>query len=157
VWFAAEKIKPTLERIADALEALATTAGRVRFILNRPGQITFEAVGQRKVGKMSFIQFKIVLPPVADADAVDRELSVQIGDGEPEVESVGIETREVYGHEGPQDSTVRLSLVNIDDAANRSEPSVLEAVLTDTVPPAQPGELAIVATGERPEEEEPQA
>lgn len=157
MWFSTENIKPTLERIADALEAGAATVGRVRFILNRPGQITFVATGQRKVRDMSLIQFKVVLPPVVDPDVVGRELTVQVGDGVPEVEAIDNEALEAVGFEGPQDSAVKLSLVNIDDAGNRSVPSVLEAVLLDTIAPAQPGDMAIVAIGERVEEEEPDA
>ena len=145
MWFYTKNITIVLKRIADALEA-------IRFIQNTPGHLSTVITAERKVTNMSIISFNIVLPPVVDSDVVARELVIQIDGVEPEIVDLGITETEV-GREGPQDAELRLELTNIDDAGNRSMPSILVAVLADTFSPAQPGELSIVATGERNEPE----
>jgi len=43
---------------------------------------------------------------------------------------------------------VHLELIDEDDAANLSDPSVFDFTAADTVPPAKPGELGARITGE---------
>ena len=100
---------------------------------------------------MSTISFKVVLPELTDADVVSRELSVQVGDMPPDVRALPTDATEAADYSGPQDAPIKLSLVDIDDAGNRSEASTLEAKLVDVFPPATPGVLSLVETGERTE------
>lgn len=116
----------------------------IRFCLARPGPLQIRFLREDH----DMIQFKVVLPPVVDTDVVSRELSVQVADGEPTVLPLAKDQTEAEGFEGPQDADVSLSLVDIDDAGNRSEASTLDVTLADTFPPAAPGELSIVQTGE---------
>ena len=99
---------------------------------------------------MSTINFKVLLPTLLDlaGDVVTRELSVSVGEQPPEIRSLPKDATEADGYGGPQDSMAIVTLTDIDDAGNRSLPSVLNVVLTDTFPPNQPGELGLVQTGE---------
>jgi len=116
----------------------------IRFSMSHPGSLTLFLLEQN----MGTINFKVVLPTLVDADVVSRELSVQIGDIPPDVRMLPVSAIEASDYSGPQDAPVRLRLVDIDESDNRSEASTLDAVLLDVFPPAKPGELSLVETGE---------
>ena len=144
-------IKRTLWRVANALEDLSYNSSRLvdaikdlRFMSSRPGRLT---IIEKEIS-MSLITFKVVLPELKDADVVSRELTVQVGDGAPQVVTLAKDAVEADGFTGEQDAAIHLSLVDIDDAGNRSVPSVLDSVLVDTFPPAQPGVMVLQETGE---------
>lgn len=132
-------VNATLERIAIALEG-------IRFQGTKPGLLKLISLSEPI---MSVISFKVILPQPVDSDVVTRSLSVQIDDNIPEITEVSPDTAEVDGFEGLQDAKVKLSLVDVDDAGNPSQPSTLDVVLLDTFAPPQPGLLGIVATGEQ--------
>lgn len=111
---------------------------------SKPGKIYILVTGERAMA----ITFKVVLPPVSAPDVVKRELSVKIGDADPIFTELAADATEVDELEGAQDAEVEVSLVDIDDAGNRSEASVATAVLADTFAPPKPGELGIELTGE---------
>ena len=114
----------------------------------KPGQVSINLIGERsREGMADMILFNVSLPPKAAPDVASREVTIKIGDAE-EVKSLGPDVELVEGLEGEQDLSVMVSLVDIDDAGNRSEASVAEAVLVDTVAPPQPGALGIVVVGE---------
>lgn len=93
-----------------------------------------------------------VLLPAAGVDVESRELTVTIdGTAQPAMTPAkGDVSTQI---KVPQDSTCHLSLVDIDDAGNRSEPSTFDFVATDTLPPATPGALGVnlVSEEETPE------
>lgn len=96
------------------------------------------------------LKFKVGLPPATAADVVSGELSVRIDAGEPIVIATAKDQTEVVDGQlsGRDGATVELSYVLIDDAGNRSEPSVFVGQLLDTIAPPKPGELALVITEE---------
>lgn len=96
---------------------------------------------------MNVILFDVTLPPASAPDVVRRELTVEIN-GVPVVNELPADTLSMAGLQGPQGALVRLSLVDIDDAGNRSPESVLEATLLDTFAPPQPGQMGVTVTGE---------
>jgi hypothetical protein len=140
-----------LDRKLDVVEGLLFDL----LLKGKPGLVTFTIVGERSViGMADQIQFSVNLPAKAAPDVVSRELTVVIGDGEPDVRALAGDVLVVEGLEGDQDATVELSLVDIDDGGNRSEPSTASGVLVDTVAPPTPGALAIEVIGETFEEPE---
>lgn len=140
-WFTDKNVAYALNRIADSLAAM-------RFQFSTPGQLRVVFTQKWRNGTVDTIKFKVILPELVDADVVSRELTVQVADLPPAVSTVDKLTTEVDGFSGEQNAPVKISLIDIDDAGNRSEPSVLEASLLDTFPPAKPGELSLVETGE---------
>jgi predicted anti-sigma-YlaC factor YlaD len=84
----------------------------------------------------------------ADADVVQREL-VSAVNGEVVSTTVWAGTAVDLGTlSAEQDAQVSLSLVDIDDAGNRSMPATVTFVAADTIPPSAPGGLGVMLVGE---------
>jgi hypothetical protein len=81
-------------------------------------------------------------PAIETADVVSQELTVKVGDAE-NTESYSADATVSNEFTALDNEEVTLTLVYVDDAGNRSEPRVQSFIATDTIPPAQPGELAI--------------
>jgi hypothetical protein len=88
--------------------------------------------------------------PVVDHDVVARELSAVVdGVAQPVAVFPGTAT-ELGSVTVPQNASVVLVLVDIDDAGNRSAPATVEFVAVDTIPPAQPGSFGVTLVAEAP-------
>ncbi|NBT76099.1 MAG: hypothetical protein EBT15_09045 [Betaproteobacteria bacterium] len=99
--------------------------------------------------------YKVSVGPVVDADVVERQLVVAINGTNPvdEFKVFPADTTELGEISVPQGASVLLTLVDVDDAGNRSEPAVLEFVAEDTLPPAQPGAFGVTLVREEKNEE----
>lgn len=98
---------------------------------------------------MDLIKFVVSVPEEATADVVKREVTVTLADGSvSSVDVVGRAAGDSAEFSGPQDSEVTVSVVNVDDAGNKSEPRVKVETLKDTFAPPEPGEIALKVTGE---------
>lgn len=131
-----------------SLAGIESLLSGIKFSLGRPGRLGLLQVGE---DSMSKIIFEVALPGLAAPDVVKRELSVQIGTEPVSVvtlEGATLSDATVTNLKGTQDSPLHLELVDIDDAGNRSQPSVYDAVLADTFAPPAPGALGIKAIGE---------
>lgn len=118
--------------------------------LRRPGRVFIVIYEERKMG---MLVFKLVLPVVAAMDVVKRHLQVQLGTGaEPQVFELDKNVTETEEFRAPQGTVVTGSLIDEDDAGNRSEPSTFEFTLEDTIAPPQPGQVGLVVTNEEPDE-----
>ena len=125
---------------------------------SKPGPVGITITGERsEEGMADIIKFSVSLPPKAAPDVVNRELTIVIGGGEPDVRNLDADVNVVEGLEGPQDAMVEVSLVDVDDGGNRSDASVASATLLDTVAPPQPGTLGIEVLGESFVDDEPVA
>jgi hypothetical protein len=94
------------------------------------------------------LRYSVTVAAAVDADVVTRVLTVNVdGIGRDSVEFSGTAT-DLGEIVVPQDSYVVLSLVDVDDAGNKSEPATLEFTATDTVPPQQPGALGVSLVSE---------
>jgi hypothetical protein len=51
----------------------------------------------------------------------------------------------------PEGASVQLSLVDVDDAGNASEPASVDFVAADTLAPSQPGSFTVSLVAERSE------
>lgn len=99
----------------------------------------------------AMLTFKINLPPepTEASDIESGELTVTVGGGTPAVIPTVKGQTEVAGLTGNQGDTVEVTFAYVDDAGNRSvHPSSLSVELTDTIPPANPGELSLEVTAE---------
>lgn len=92
--------------------------------------------------------YSVTAAPVVDADVVSRKLTVTVN-GEVRGETAYEADTTNFGEFGFADSdAVVLTLVDVDDAANVSEPAVFEFVATDTIPPAAPGSFGVTLVRE---------
>jgi hypothetical protein len=83
-----------------------------------------------------------------DADVVSRMLTIVVNGEDMGTVDVPVDSTELSVFSAPQDAEVTLTLVDVDDAGNKSEPAVYSFVATDTIAPAQPGGLGVTLTGE---------
>ena len=84
-----------------------------------------------------------------DGDVVARLLTLVVNgedQGTAELPASAAEGLSVFSV--PQDAEVVLTLVDVDDAGNKSAPAVLTFTATDTVPPQQPGALGVTLLSE---------
>lgn len=142
----------SLERAINRLaEAVETLTRKLFPPIERPGLLTFRVTSERSTDMADKLKF-VVSVPAAEGDVVRRALAVTLPDGSVQTSQLaGKDAAESDEFEVDQDSIVKVSVVNVDDAGNESEPRVAEFTIKDTIPPAQPGELTVRVTGEVPE------
>jgi hypothetical protein len=112
-----------------------------------PGNVSIRITGETSMADV--LLFVVYLPPKSAPDVVARELTVEI-DGETQVLELDADSTQVSDLFGLEGSTVSLSLVDIDNADNRSGASVFNTTLKDTIAPPKPGVLGLEVTAERP-------
>ena len=113
--------------------------------LRRPAMVFVVCKG---TGVDGMLVFKFVLPAPGASDVTERRLNFTIGDAEPisvTLEGGALESGEYQGQQGV---SVNGSLVDVDDAANASDPRDFAIVLADTIAPPQPGEVGVTVTSE---------
>ncbi len=121
--------------------------------LTRPGEL-YISVTQGE--DMTEFQVRVLLPATRPGDRVTaREMTVTIDGGTPAVATLAADAAQ-FDVWAPEDSTVKFSLVDLDAKGNRSTAREREAAVTDTVAPAQPGELAITTIDQRETPDAPQ-
>lgn len=94
------------------------------------------------------LRYSVSVAAPVDADVVKRVLTVGVDytDRDPvEFDGTTTDLGEIVV---PQDSQVTLTLVDVDDAGNESEPARLAFTATDTLPPQQPGALGVMLVSE---------
>jgi hypothetical protein len=116
---------------------------------SNPGLLRISITGEDPMADK--ILFQVVLPPKSAPDVVRRELTVSFADGSQDVIELSADATSSDTLKGDQDSEISVSLVDIDDAGNRSEPSLAAFELLDTVAPPAPGELGLSIVGEETE------
>ena len=96
------------------------------------------------------LTYRVSVGPAVDADVIERRLVVAV-DGLVPADAVKVfpgAATELGEVSVPQGASVLLTLVDVDDAGNRSEPAELEFVAEDTLPPAQPGAFGVTLVRE---------
>lgn len=104
----------------------------------QPHYIKYLYVRKEKgVNKMSLV-YEITCAAPVDNDVVERRLVVTVN-GEAVSTDVYAATIINLGEKVFQDGDiVKLSLVDVDDVGNISEPAIIEFVAADTLPPSMP-------------------
>jgi hypothetical protein len=112
----------------------------------RTPKLTVKQTGRNTMAVI--LTYVITAAAPADADVVQREL-VSAVNGEVVSTTVWAGTAVDLGTlSAEQDAQVSLSLVDIDDAGNRSMPATVTFVAADTIPPSAPGGLGVMLVGE---------
>lgn len=94
------------------------------------------------------LTYSVVAASPSAPDVVSRELVVAVnGEVKPVVYFAGA-TTDLGTVTAPQNSEVTLTLVDVDDAGNRSEPTSFVFVALDTLPPSAPGSIGVTLVGE---------
>jgi hypothetical protein len=117
---------------------------RVRRV--RQPQFFYEQKGEDPMADS--LTYTIVAAPVVDADVVNRLLTLVINGEDQGTAEFPASATELSVITVPQDANVVLTLVDVDDAGNKSTPAVVEFVAADTIAPAQPGAITVTLVGE---------
>lgn len=119
----------------------------------RPARVT---LAEKVELDMDRFGFTFALPP-SDPDTASRELSITVNGGDPPTvktyqPTAAVTDQLIFN----QDDQLVLTLVDIDDAGNRSQASAaLSVTVNDDVPPATPGALGVASKVELPDESPP--
>lgn len=92
--------------------------------------------------------YSVTAGPPVDADVTSRELTVVVNGETLSTTSLNGSATDLGEVKVAQDAVVMLSLVDIDDAGNRSKPATTEFEARDTIPPAQPGQFGVTLVRE---------
>lgn len=87
--------------------------------------------------------YALAVGATADGDVVERRLTVEVNGEVEKINSYPAATVDMGELSFKQGDSVVLSLVDVDDAGNVSEPAVLAFVAADTIPPQAPGGFAV--------------
>lgn len=101
-----------------------------------------------KDGESNMLKFYLSLPAKGAPDVVARELLVSVAGAEPALYVLEADAAQSPEFAGSDNDSVAGTLVDIDDAGNRSGASEFSFVLVDTIPPATPGAVGLVVTEE---------
>lgn len=91
---------------------------------------------------MSLI-YKITAAAPVDADVMERRLSVKVNDTNRDTLLFSSSTTDFGELKVEQSDNVVLTLVDVDDVGNLSNPAILEFTAKDTLPPSEPGSFSI--------------
>lgn len=103
---------------------------------------------------MDILKLAVKLPAVTSGGAIKYILNIvrsDTGFGElpaAEIQDIPLTQAEVV-MEAVQDSTIKLSIVAVDEAGNQSPPTEAEFTVLDTIPPSLTGDFSVRAVGER--------
>jgi len=99
------------------------------------------------------LTYRVSVNAPVDGDVVSRELTVTVNGVESTVVTAAGNATDLGSVDVPQDALVVLSLVDVDDAGNKSEPATVEFTALDTLAPAQPGGFNVTLVSEKVVEE----
>lgn len=94
------------------------------------------------------LTYRVTAGAPVDGDVVSRVVTVTVnGESQGSVSYVG-STTDLGVITVPQDSEVEVTLVDVDDAGNSSDPATYSFVAVDSIAPATPGALGVTLVGE---------
>jgi hypothetical protein len=104
---------------------------------------------QRGETMANVLTYRVSVNAPVDGDVVSRELTVLVNGVELMVVHALGSATDLGSIDVPQDALVVLSLVDVDDAGNRSAPATVEFTAVDTLAPAQPGGFNVTLVSEK--------
>jgi len=93
------------------------------------------------------LTYSVVAAPATDADVVERILTKTVN-GESDAKAYPADAGKFDDLVVTQGDLVILTLVDVDDAGNRSGPASLSFTAEDTIPPADPSGLGVTLVSE---------
>ena len=114
--------------------------------VNTPGGLRVEEIRSNDMADL--ITYRVSAGAPVSGDVVSRLVTVVVDDVTQGSTAYGASVVDFGNITVPQDSSVTVFLVDVDDAGNKSEPASISFVAVDTLPPAQPGFLGVTLVGE---------
>ena len=97
------------------------------------------------------LTYRVSAAAPVDADVVSRVVTLKINGEEKGSRTFEGPVTDLGTVTAPQNAEVELSLVDVDDAGNVSEPATYSFTAVDTLPPAAPGAFNVTLVSESPE------
>jgi hypothetical protein len=110
---------------------------------------------KRVKGEDMALVYSLSCEAPVDGDVVERRLTVAVNGETVSTDPYAPDTVDFGEFTFAQDDNVVVSLVDVDDVGNVSDPAVLEFVATDTLPPVVPGGFSVALVREVPDEVDP--
>jgi hypothetical protein len=130
------------------IKSVAALARAKSVVISSPQGLSVRQIERDDEAMADTMTYEITVAAPAANDVVSREMTVVV-DGvyrDPVVfPAYEVNLGQVSA---PQDSNVVVSLVDVDDSGNRSEPATVSFQALDVVPPAVPGGLSVTVVGE---------
>jgi hypothetical protein len=98
------------------------------------------------------LTYRVSAAAPVDADVVSRVVTLKINGEDKGARTFEGAVTDLGTVTAPQDAEVELSLVDVDDAGNMSQPATYTFTAVDTLPPAVPGAFNVTLVSEAPEE-----
>lgn len=103
----------------------------------------------RRKPMSDLLTYQVTVGAPVDHDVVARQLSITVDGVSEGTRSYEGGTTDLGTFEASQDANVVLTLIDVDDAGNYSEPAVLSFVASDTLRPSTPGAFNVILVSER--------
>lgn len=147
--FTLSKILSELVALVAVGKLLLVELRAIRKLLGRraPGLVFLKVVREED----GMLIFSLSLPEAADKDVREggrRKLVVKVGEADSQSFDMPGDTTVTSELSGKDNDAVVGTLVDVDDAGNESPAREFSLVLTDTIAPAQPGEVGITVIRE---------
>ena len=133
-----------VNKLTAEVSRLRREVKRLAFVQRRP-MVRFFLVDE--VDGMALVYAVSAGAPV-DKDVAVRELSVTVDGVKSPVATFAGDATDLGDLRVEKGAAVVATLVDVDDAGNRSQPAVVEFVAVDTIPPATPSGFAITLVRE---------
>ena len=99
------------------------------------------------------LTYRVSAAAPVDGDVVSRLLTLVVNGEDQGTAELAADATELSTFSVSQNDEVVLTLVDVDDAGNKSEPAVLTFTAVDTLPPAQPGSFGVTLLSETQSDE----
>jgi len=134
------------------------------YLLNRcsksvPRPLMFRSkylFSKRIKGEDMALVYSLSCESPVDGDVVERRLTVAVNGETVSTDPYAPDTVDFGEFTFAQDDNVSVTLVDVDDVGNVSDPAVLEFVATDTLPPVVPGGFSVSLLREVADEPAPE-
>jgi hypothetical protein len=136
-----------IRQINNNLRQIKRTLQQMNMRMIHPSLKVFNIRSLMKDGVIMLV-YNVTAGVVVDKDVTERRLTVTVNDAPVSTKSYAADAV-VFDEVGVnQGDKVVLTLVDVDDAGNVSEPAVCEFVGNDTIPPVKPGEFGVALVRE---------
>jgi hypothetical protein len=125
--------------IALVVLFVAAVIKRKRTRTKRPLCFKYHFVRKEKRDTYMSLVYELTCAPTTEVDVVERKLVVTVNGEVVSTDSYSRDTTSLGERTFAQGDNVVLSLVDIDDAGNVSEPAIVEFTALDTIAPSTPG------------------
>jgi len=125
--------------IALVVLFVAAVIKRKRTRTKRPLCFKYHFVRKEKRDTYMSLVYELTCAPTTEVDVVERKLVVTVNGEVVSTDSYSKDTTSLGERTFAQGDNVVLSLVDIDDAGNVSEPAMVEFTALDTIAPSTPG------------------